>query len=111
MAQQTHSQKSPCDVQGKEHGAMRMKRGDFFKRSSRERDALNNAQRKKRAKAELQRAFRHDRDLSSPFGWGPVWEGLSSQRHVTRDPGDQSAGPHEKHFNPFDPSKKGPWEP
>jgi hypothetical protein len=91
--------------------SLRMRKGDFFKRSSREREVVDRSGRKKRAKAENERLLRHDKNIGSPFGFGPVWEALSPQRHVTRDPGDQSAGPHEKHFNPFDPSKKGPWEP
>jgi hypothetical protein len=71
------------------------------------RDAQARASAKKRQAAERERVQKPWKDLASPIGFGPLHEALSPQRHITRDPGDESAPAHQQHSNPF---KKSPWE-
>lgn len=57
------------------------------------RAAADRAARAQRHKAELARLRAPWKDLGSPLGFGPVWEAMSPQRHITPDPDDQSKPP------------------
>jgi hypothetical protein len=85
-----------------------MNRKDENKIRAGRREIANKAK-KARAKSELDRVRNSPaRDINSPHGFGPIWEALSGQRHITRDPGDQSAPDQQQHRNPF---TKSPFEP
>ena len=53
----------------------------------------------RRKRDERDRLQKPWKDLASPLAYGPIAESLGLSRHVTRDPGDQSASPHEQHFD------------